>query len=147
MIRCRQCCRRPNDSVLPLPNSYVSFCQYLKDLGKEEKAINEMFVETSNNKEETVVEIQCTFSIRQRSIQRLLQLKDERLERPVVPLPQYLKDLGKEKKDIDEMILETSKEKEETAIGNLQMPMNESKMKDDTVDKICEKVKVSERFI
>ena len=71
----------------------------------------------------------------------LLQLKDEWLERSVVPLPQYLKDLGKQEKDIDEMLVETSSGKEETAIGNLQMPTSEDTMNDDTGEKICEYMK------
>ena len=77
----------------------------------------------------------------------MLQLKDEWLARSVVPLPQYLKDLGKQEKDIDEMLVETSNDKEETVIGNLQMPMSESTMEDDTVDNICEEVKVSENLM
>ena len=77
----------------------------------------------------------------------LLRLQDEWSERPVIPLRQYLKDLGKEEKDIDEMLLQTSNEEEGKATGNLQLPMNESVMKDDEVDNICEQARVSENFI
>ena len=83
----------------------------------------------------------------------LLDLHDEWLDRLVLPLRKFLIDLGKEEKDIDEMLIETNNETEEggTTIDNLQKTMNDKKyVKDmavavDTVD--CENVEMSENFI
>ena len=80
-------------------------------------------------------------------------MHDEYLDRPVLPLRQFLIDLGKEEKDIDEMLIETNNETEEggMTIDNLQTTMNDKKyVKDvtvavDTVD--CENMETSENFI